>query len=226
MSDKTAVVVGATGNLGSAICEVLRRRGFTLDEQWLSADRPDAAKAASYAGLPKKIKAAIYVAGINIVSPVEELTEEQWDKVMNVNLKGAFFLAQGASAGLRAAAPSTFVTISSIMATHPYPFRTAYATAKAGIEGLTRALAVEWGGKGVATHSIRLGHLAGLMKTTPPNPKLLDAVKQATPAGRLIDPKDVAEYVGWLVDGGAQAVSGGVIDFDPAYTINRWPLPA
>lgn len=221
---KTAVVIGGTGNLGGAICESLRKRGFDLDPVWLTADRPDATKAASYAKLPKKIHAAIYVAGINIVEPVEKLTEEQWDRVMDVNLKGAFFFAQGALAGLKAAAPSTFVTISSIMATHPYPNRAAYASAKAGIEGLTKVLAVEWGQYGIASHSIRLGHLEGLMKSTPPNPKLLAAVKERTPLKRLIQPQQVAEYVGWLVDGGSSAVSGSVLTFDPAYTINRWPL--
>jgi 3-oxoacyl-[acyl-carrier protein] reductase len=223
-SRKTAVIVGATGNLGSAIGEVLKSRGYDLDPIWLSAERPDATKAASYAKLPAKIHAAIYVAGINIVAPVETLTEEQWDKVMDVNLKGAFLFAKGALPGLKAAAPSTFVTISSIMVSHPYPNRAAYASAKAGIEGLTKVLAVEWGQYGIASHSIRLGHLEGLMKSTPPNPKLLSAVKERTPLKKLIQPKQVADYVGWLVDGGSSAVSGSVLTFDPAYTINRWPL--
>lgn len=221
---KTAVIVGATGNLGSAICEVLRTRGYDIDPIWLSADRPDATKSASYAKMPPKIHAAIYVAGINIVAPVETLTEEQWDMVMDVNLKGAFLFAKGALAGLKAASPSTFATISSIMVTHPYPNRAAYASAKAGIEGLTKVLAVEWGQYGIASHSVRLGHLEGLMKSTPPNPKLLEAVKARTPLKRLIQPKQVAEYIGWLVDGGSSAVSGSVLTFDPAYTINRWPL--
>lgn len=221
---KTAVVVGATGNLGGEICATLKSRGYDLDQAWLSENRPDATKAASYAKLPSKIHAAIYVAGVNIVAPIETLTEEQWDKVMDVNLKGAFLFAKGALAGLKAAAPSTFVTISSIMVTHPYPNRAAYASAKAGIEGLTKALAVEWGRYGIASHSIRLGHLEGLMKSTPPNPKLLEAVKARTPLKRLIQPKQVAEYIGWLVDGGSSAVSGSVLTFDPAYTINRWPL--
>lgn len=225
MSRKQAVVVGATGNLGQAICEELSAQGFDLAPEWLdSQKRPDATKAASYQNLPSKIDAAIYVAGINKISPIENLSEEDWDLVLDTNLKGAFLFAKAALAGLRQGSGATFVTISSIMATHPYPNRTAYAAAKAGLEGLTRTLAVEWGQYNIATHSIRLGHLSGLMRTTPPNHALLDAVKSKTPLSRLIEPKDVAQYIAWLVNGGSKSVTGGVIDFDPGYILNRWPL--
>lgn len=225
MSRKNAVVVGATGNLGQAICEVLSANGFDLAQEWLDPkSRPDATKAASYKNLPSKIDAAIYVAGVNKVSPIEELSEEDWDLVQDTNLKGAFLFAKAASAGLRQANGATFVTISSIMVTHPYPNRVAYSAAKAGLEGLTRTLAVEWGKHNISTHSIRLGHLSGLMRSTPPNHALLDAVKTNTPSSRLLQASDVAQYVSWLVNGGSKSVTGGVIDFDPGYTINRWPL--
>ena len=110
------------------------------------------------------------------------------------------------------------------MTTHPYPYRSAYASSKSGLEGLTRALAVEWGRYKISTHCIRLGHLSGLMKTTPSNPQLLEAVRLLTPSKKLIDPIDVAKYILWLAEDGSKSVSGSVIDFDPAYTINRWPL--
>ena len=116
------------------------------------------------------------------------------------------------------------MAISTINTLHPYPRRAAYAASKAGLEGLVRELAVEWGAHGIATHAIRLGHLAGLMKTTPANPALLAAVKERTPSHSLIAPEEVAKYLVWVAEGGAQSISGSIIDFDPAYTINRWPL--
>jgi len=64
----------------------------------------------------------------------------------------------------------------------------------------------------------------GFIRSSPPNKVLLEAVKQKTPNGKLIDPGEVAKYILWLSEGGAQFVSGSVIDFDPAYTLNRWPL--
>jgi 3-oxoacyl-[acyl-carrier protein] reductase len=224
MTTKTAVVVGATGNIGKAVCKALSDTGYALDPVWTDANHPDATKAESYSKLPKKIDIAVYLAGVNRVAKAEELTEQVWDEVMNVNLRGAFLFAKEAFPALKAAGRSCLVTVSSIMVTHPYPGRLPYATAKAGLEGMMRALAVEWGQYGIATHALRLGHISGLMKTTVTNPKLLDAVKQHTPLNKLILPEEVASYIVWLAQGGCHSVSGSVIDFDPAYTINRWPL--
>ena len=222
--NKTAVIIGANGNLGTALCELLEKNHYEIDPTWRGENRPDATKWESYKNLPLKIDLAVYLAGVNLVKNVEDFSEEEWDKVLNVNLKGAFLFAKAALPSLKNAGQSSFVAISSIMATHPYPQRAAYAASKAGLEGLVKELAVEWGKYGISANAIRLGHLQGFMKTTPANPKLLDAVRKNTPLERLIDPKEVASYILWLSEGGSRAVSGTIIDFDPAYTINRWPL--
>lgn len=223
-AQKTAVVIGATGNIGGAVTRALENAGYYVDPTWKGADRPDCTKASSYQSLPPKIDVAIYLAGINRVGKAEEMAESVWDEVLNVNLKGAFLFAQAAFPAMKAAGKSSFIAISSIMATHPYPQRLPYATAKAGIEGLVRALAVEWGPHGIATQALRLGHISGLMKSTKTNPALLDAVKAKSPLGNLISPEEVASYIVWLANGGCHAMSGNITDFDPAYTINRWPL--
>lgn len=224
MTGKIAVVVGGTGLIGKAVCAALTEAGYTLDPVWLQADHPDATRAESYSSLPGKIDAAIYLAGINKVGKMESLSEADWDSVVDVNLKGAFLFFKAAFPALKASGRSCAIAISSIMATHPYPGRAPYATAKAGLEGLVRALAVEWGEYGIATHALRLGHMKGLMRTTVANPKLLESVAQHSPLGQLISPEEVASYILWLAQGGCHSVSGSVIDFDPAYTINRWPL--
>ncbi|MES2503659.1 MAG: SDR family oxidoreductase [Myxococcota bacterium] len=221
---KTAVVVGATGNIGKAVCQILREAGYAIDPTWLGAERPDATQKESYLNLPPKIDFALYLAGINHISKAEILSDEDWDKVHDVNLKGAFLFAKAAFPSLKQAPSSSFVTISSIMVTHPYPNRLAYATAKAGLEAMTRVLAVEWGSYNISTHCLRLGHMNSLMKSTSANPALLAAARQLTPTKQLIEPSSVAKYILWLAEGGCKSISGSVLDFDPAYTINRWPL--
>lgn len=221
---RTAVVVGATGNIGGAISAALEKANFSLDPVWMSDKRPDSTKRESYQSLPSKIHAAIYVAGINEVCAFEDLSEESWDRVFNVNLKGAFLFAQAALPAMKAAQSACFISISSIMVTHPYPNRLPYAASKAGLEAMTKCMAVEWGQYGISSHCLRLGHVTGLMKSTKTNPKLLDSVKKLTPSGRLTQPEEVGSYVAWLASGGASALNGSVIDFDPGYTINRWPL--
>ena len=222
---KIAVVVGATGNIGKAVVQALSKEGYEIDPVWLRADHPDVRNASAYEHLPSKIDLAVYLAGITHNDATEELSEEKWDEIIDINLKGAFLFAKAAFPAMKAAKQAAFVAMSSINATHPYPRRIAYSASKAGIEGLVRELAVEWGKYNIATHAIRLGHLSGVMKSSVMNTAVLDAVKAKIPSGKLIPPEAVADYIIWLGKGNAQYVSGSVIDFDAAYMINRFPLP-
>jgi len=221
---KNAVVVGATGNIGKAVVKRLSQEGYSIDKTWLASNHPDVRSESSYNALPKKIHLAVYLAGITHSDATEELTEEKWDEVMDINLKGAFLFAKAAFPAMKAAGQSAFIAMSSINATHPYPRRVAYAASKAGIEGMIRELAIEWGMHGIATHGIRLGHLSAVMNSSIMNSKALAAVKEKTPSGKLIPPEAVASYIAWLAEGNSQYVSGSIIDFDPAYVINRNPL--
>ncbi|MEK7095196.1 MAG: SDR family oxidoreductase, partial [Patescibacteria group bacterium] len=117
---KIAVVVGATGNLGLAIVADLKKAGYKIDETWNSPNHPDAKFASSYEKLPPHIDLAVYAAGINLVKPVQEITEQEWDEVLNVNLKGAFLFARAAFSGLKEA-KGTFVTVTSMNAWYAYP---------------------------------------------------------------------------------------------------------
>lgn len=219
---KTAVVVGANGNIGKAVVAKLVKEGYSIDLTWAWDSRPDVRLASSYNELPEKIDLAVYLAGITHNDATEELTEEKWDEVMDINLKGAFLFAKAAFKSMKAAGQSAFVVASSINATHPYPNRVAYSASKAGLEGLIRELAIEWGKYGIASHAIRLGHLAEVMRSSVLSDSILDTIKSKTPSGKLITSEAVAGYISWLGKGNAQYVSGGVIDFDAAYTINRF----
>src|SRR5580704_16921374 len=138
---KTAVIVGATGNLGRALSTALQSAGWHIDPVWTSENRPDAARAESYAHLPKRIDFAAYLAGVNVIADTQDLAEADWDRVFATNLKGAFLFAKAAFPALCAAGRSSYVAISTINTLHPYPRRAAYAASKAGLEGLVRELA-------------------------------------------------------------------------------------
>lgn len=219
---KTAVIVGATGNVGKAVVNALTKDGYEVDWTWRSSYRPDVLDPLAYEHLPDKIDLAVYLAGITHNDRTEELEEKKWDEVLDINLKGAFLFAKAAFQGMKAATQSAFIAMSSINATHPYPNRAAYSASKAGIEGLVRELAIEWGKYGIAAHAIRLGHLSEVMRSSVLKTDVLDSIKARTPSGELIPPEAVADYMVWLGRGNAKYVSGGIIDFDAAYTINRF----
>lgn len=221
---KQAVVIGATGNLGKAICKALTNEGFQIDKKWLSKERPDVSDAKAFNNLPKIIDTAIYVAGINKVASFDKIKKKEFENVINVNLMGAINFFKNAFKSLKSSKNSSCIVISSIMATHPYPNRAPYAISKAGLESLVKCLAVEWGKYNISTHAIRLGHLSSLMKTTKTNPLLLKKVQKLTPDKKLVSTKDVAKYISFLANGGCKSVSGGTTEMDSGYTINRWPL--
>jgi len=222
-TQKTAVIIGATGNVGGGIAAALREKGYTIDPTWTSEAHPDAAEASSYRTLPPRIDVAVYAAGMNLVKPAHEVTDEEWDRVMRVNVTGAFYFARAAFEGLKATR-GTFIAISSMNARTPYPNRVAYATSKAAIEGLTRELAVEWGEYGISTHCIRLGPMNKLMKTTKVNPIMLEATKKRLPQHELIPAEAVGAYVAALALGISPWVTGAVIDFDAGFPLNAYPL--
>src|ERR1700687_5879534 len=120
---KTAVIVGATGNLGRAVSRALESAGWHIDPVWTSENRPDASRAESYTNLPKRIDFAAYLPGVNVVEDTKDLAEADWDRVFATNLKGAFLFAKAAFPALCAAGKSSYVAISSINTLHPYPRR-------------------------------------------------------------------------------------------------------
>jgi 3-oxoacyl-[acyl-carrier protein] reductase len=221
---KKAVVIGGGGLLGKAVCRQLEDSGFELDQLWLSKDRPDVRDPDAFSSLPYEFEAGIYLAGINVVKPAEEMTLSEWGDVLDINLTGFFEFTRACLPAFKRNGGGHLVAISSIMVTHPYPMRSAYAASKAGLEGLIRSLAIEWGKYNVKVNGLRLGHLNGLMKSTSINPNFLESVKSKTPNNNLVNPEAVGKYIEWLLLDSDSCISGSIIDFDPAYTINRWPL--
>lgn len=218
---KKAVIVGATGNIGLALQKELKSLGYEIDKVWASKNHPDVTDRKAFNNLPGSIDLAVYLAGLNAVGPTQVLSDKDWDRVVDVNLSGAFRFARASYPGLKKA-KGTLILISSITATHPYPGRAVYASSKAGLEGLSSELAIEWGKDGIHTHAIRLGHLNAFMKTTKTNPRLLEEVAKHTPDGKLIEPEEIAKFIAWIGEHGRAL--GSIVTFDPAYTINRWPI--
>jgi len=151
-------------------------------------------------------------AGIFPRSAFLDLTEEEWDRVHGVNLKGSFLAAQAVARRMVArGAPGAIVNLASAAAYRSSPRGTHYVASKAGVVGLTRAMALE-----LAAHGIRVNAIApGLTDTAQPRYGSSEAEIQTTarqvPLGRMAEPEDVAAVAVFLASADARHVTGQVI---------------
>lgn len=163
-----------------------------------------------------KLDILVNNAGIEKHAPFREVTEADYDAVLNVNLKGVFFATQVFVQHLiETKRPGKIVNISSVHEELPFPNFSAYCISKGGMKMLTRNLAVELGALGIAINNVAPGAIA-----TPINTQLLNnseklgALLKNIPLGRLGQPQDVAALVAFLVSPEADYITGSTFFVD------------
>lgn len=155
-------------------------------------------------------------AGIEKHAPFGEVTEADYDAVMNVNLKGVFFATQAFVQHLvTTQRPGKIINISSVHEELPFPNFTAYCASKGGMKMLTRNLAVELGSLGITINNVAPGAIETPINTKLLNdPEKLGALLQNIPLGRLGQPKDVASLVAFLASSDADYITGSTFFVD------------
>ncbi len=238
-----ALVTGAGQGLGRAISIALAGSGFDVvvtDLTIAAADRTIreliGARATSCAcdvSSTESVSSAIahaerefgrldvVVNNAGIVEPVrtEEETDERWDRVISVNQTGAMRVARAAFPLLRRAPYPSIISISSVVAGRGFPGRASYAAAKAGIEALTRVLAVEWGHFGIRVNSVAPGFILteGARQVFEAGLGSAETRATLTALGRMGEPSEIGSVVAWLASPGASYVTGATIVVDGGY---------
>jgi NAD(P)-dependent dehydrogenase (short-subunit alcohol dehydrogenase family) len=159
-------------------------------------------------------------AGRPLVRPAADVTPAEWDEVISINLKGAFFLAQqfgrACIAGKR---PGAIVSMASTHGMIGIPDRVVYGVSKAGLIQMTRMLAIEW-----APHNIRVNAIAPTTVLTPSreemlkDPKVRADMLSRIPSGRFATPEEIAAAVVYLASPGAASVTGHTLMVDGGLT--------
>jgi glucose 1-dehydrogenase len=159
-------------------------------------------------------------AGIEISAPFWDVTEADYDKVLNVNLKGVFFATQAFVRKLRADnRGGKVINVSSVHEDLPFPNFASYCASKGGLKMLTRNLAIELGPLGITINSIAPGAIE-----TPINAKLLNdpeklkALNAQIPLGRLGKTNDVAGLAAYLASSDADYATGATFTVDGGLT--------
>ncbi len=157
-------------------------------------------------------------AGINLRTSALEVTEDEWDAVLETNLKGLFFCSQAAARVMMGAGGGAIVNLASTMGVVALPNRATYCSSKGGVALLTKQLALEW-----APHHIRVNAVAPTFVDTDMTAEVLKepasraAVLARIPIGRPVDIAEVARAVLYLASPAASAVTGVVLPVDGGY---------
>jgi NAD(P)-dependent dehydrogenase (short-subunit alcohol dehydrogenase family) len=168
-------------------------------------------------------------AGIMFEKTVEEMSEADWDRMMDVNLKAPFLLTRSAVPDMRRRGGGSIINIGSIEGLASNPGHPAYSTSKAGIHGLTAAVAVDHGKDGIRCNAIAPGWINSDLSEAyidgmPQSAHMRSALLALHPVGRLGEPRDVANLASWLACDESTFVTGQVFVVDGGRT-KKLPLP-
>lgn len=152
-------------------------------------------------------------AGITRDKLIMKMTEEDFDSVINVNLKGTFNVTKSLIRGMLKTKDCSIINISSVVGVAGNPGQTNYAASKAGINGFTKALAKEVAKKNIRVNSIAPGFIQTDM-TDKLSEDIIDEYKRNIPLGRLGSPEDVANVAGFLASEDSKYITGQVLIVD------------
>ena len=240
---KVAIVTGAAGGMGRAIASALAAEGTTVvlvdiaDEALERATGSLRAAGGTVHAMPAdvtsrhdvarlvdgvverfgRLDVLVNNAGIVTVAPLETYPEEDFDRVLAVNLKGAFLVSQAAGRAMLAAGGGAIVNVASIAGHVPSPGSVAYSASKAALLMLTRQIAVEWGHRGIRCNAVAPGAMSWSMEGHPSSPAALDAAGRIIPLGRVADPDEVGSVVAFLASDDARNVSAQEIGVDGGF---------
>jgi 3-oxoacyl-[acyl-carrier protein] reductase len=241
LTDQIAVVTGGARGIGRAICLNLAGQSATVIAADLNADGiAETAQQAKNDGLPGKIvpktlnvtdkeaaeafvedtvaqfgKIDILVnnAGVTRDGLMMNMEDEQWDTVINVNLRSVFLLTRAASRHMVRARYGRIVNLASIAGMMGNPGQANYAASKAGVIAFTKTVAKELGRRNITANAVAPGFIDTEMTRILPD-KVKEDVKQVIPSRKMGSPQDVAAAVGFLASPAAGYITGHVLVVD------------
>jgi 3-oxoacyl-[acyl-carrier protein] reductase len=164
----------------------------------------------------KRIDILVNNAGISEPVVTEELTEVEWDRVININLKGQFLCSQAVGRQMIKQKQGKIINIASVVGHRAAPMQAAYCASKAGLIQLTKVLAAEWGKYNINVNSVSPGAVETprMQKMRGEIPAFLEGRLEATPLRRFIKPEEIANTVLFLASPESDGITGEDIIVD------------
>jgi 3-oxoacyl-[acyl-carrier protein] reductase len=240
MTSRKTLVTGASRGLGRAIALELGRQGHSIavhygrsaEDAHSVADQitssggsavlvqgdlssKDGAKAVATEASEKLggLEVLVNNAGITKDGLVVRMKDEDWDAVLETNLAAPFALIRTALRGMMGAKWGRIVNVSSVVGLMGNPGQANYIASKAGLIGLTKAIAKEYGSKGITCNAVAPGFISSDMTDKLPE-NVRESYLSSIPAGRFGNPEDVAAVVAFLASDAAGYVNGQTLAVD------------
>jgi NAD(P)-dependent dehydrogenase (short-subunit alcohol dehydrogenase family) len=221
LKDKVAVVTGGARGIGAATVKLFEQCGakVTVLDLANGCDVTDERQVErAYAALGG-MDILVNSAGSAVRKPAVELSGEEWDRVLDLNLKATFICSRHAMPYMKGRGGGSIVNLASIMGFSGGIFPNAsYQASKGGVVNLTRALALEW-----AADNVRVNAVAPTFVRTDltvpifSNPDVLKHVMHHTPLGRLPEPEEIAAAIVYLCSPAARCITGVTLPVDSGY---------
>jgi len=239
LKDQVAIVTGAGRGIGRAIALQLAGQGasvacWDMDPELagetaalvsrsgpegaayqVDVTDPEAVQAAADAVLERCSRIDILVnnAGITRDNVLVRMTPEQWDQVLDVNLKGAYLCTRTVARSMMKQRRGRIVNVASVVGRMGNAGQANYCASKAGLIGLTKSVARELAARGITVNAVAPGAIATEM-TRELSEKIKDAFLQSIPLARFGEPEDVARVIAFLVSEDAGYITGQVVNVD------------
>lgn len=246
LAGRVALVTGASKGLGRAMALALADAGadlvlFARDVEGLKAVKQaiqDLGRRAQFFSVDVLDKARVEAAtsealnlfahvdilvnnaGVNVRKPVLELSSEEWDLVVNTNLKGYLLTAQAVVPHMLARGSGKVINMASILGSVALPSQVAYASSKGGVIQMTKVMALEWAKQGIQVNAIGPTYFeTPLVAQLRNDPERYNFIVDRTPMGRWGQPEELAGVVVFLASKASDFVTGQTIFVDGGWTV-------
>jgi 3-oxoacyl-[acyl-carrier protein] reductase len=244
LTDRVALVTGAARGLGRCIAQSLaaagaKVAGIDVNEECL-AEMVAAIRAAGGTAEPiacdvtqservgevvdqvvkkwGKLDILVNNAGVTRDNVLVRMKDEQWDLVLNINLRGTFLFTRAAARPMMKARQGRIINVASVSGLMGNPGQVNYSASKAGVIGLTRTVACELASRNITVNAVAPGFINTDM-TAKLGEEIIQQVRKEIPLGRLGEPQDVADAVLFLASDAASFITGHVLTIDGGLTV-------